>query len=264
MDYKAVNRANWDARVTVHLGSDFYNVEAFKAGAQTLTPFQLDEIGDVSGRSVVHLQCHFGLDTLSLARLGAKVTGLDLSPKAIEAAQALAEECGIEARFVAAELYDAEQALGDTYDVVFTGTGALCWLPDLTRWAEIVAALLNPGGMVYLSEFHPFADILDDEQGATVAYDYFDTSPHVWDEPHTYTGSEVLEHTVSVQFQHPLGEIISSLAGAGLRLEYLKEYDHTLFQRFGSLVSDGSGYRFPEGRPRIPMMYSLRAHKDIR
>lgn len=264
MDYKEVNRANWDDRVAIHVASDFYNVDAFKAGGQTLTPFQMEEVGDLTGRSLVHLQCHFGLDTLSLARLGARVTGLDLSQKAIDVARELAADCGIEARFVAAELYDAEEALGDTYDMVFTGMGALCWLPDLTRWAQIVAALLKPGGVVYLSEFHPFADVLDDDEGATVAYDYFDTSPHVWDEPHTYTGSEVLEHTVSVQFQHPMSEVITSLAAAGLRLEYLREYDYTLFQRFKSLVSDASGYRYPEGRPRIPMMYSLRAHKDIR
>lgn len=262
MDYRAVNQANWDDRVAVHVASDFYGVEKFKTGGQTLCPFQIEEVGDVTGKTLVHLQCHFGLDTLSWARRGAQVTGLDLSPKAIEAATDLAAACGIDARFVAAELYDAVEALDDTYDIVFTGTGALCWLPDLTRWAQVVAALLKPGGMLHLSEFHPFADILDDEEGKTVTHDYFARGPQVWDEPNTYTDGPALENTVTMQFQHGLGEVVTALVGAGLRLEFLREFDFTLFQRFGTLVSDKTGHRMPEGRPRIPMMYSLIAYKE--
>lgn len=168
VDYLRINQANWDARVPVHLDSDFYDVAGFKAGGSALRPFELAEVGDVAGRSLAHLQCHLGLDTLSWARLGAEVTGLDFSGAAIEQARSIAAECGLPARFVTADVYDAPRALGETYDIVYTGVGALVWLPDLTRWAEAVAALLNPGGFLYLAEFHPFTNVLDDDTGATV------------------------------------------------------------------------------------------------
>ncbi|MFI7447252.1 methyltransferase domain-containing protein [Nonomuraea sp. NPDC049714] len=147
IDYLTVNRANWNGRVDIHVTSDFYDVPGFKAGADPLRDFEIDEVGDVTGKSLVHLQCHFGLDTLAWARRGAQVSGLDLSEKAIETATALAQECGLQARFVAADVYDAPTALKDTYDIVYTGIGALVWLPDLWRWAEVVATLLKPGGL---------------------------------------------------------------------------------------------------------------------
>jgi SAM-dependent methyltransferase len=258
-DYLALNRANWDARVPVHVGSAFYDVEGFKAGRSPLRRFELDEVGDVSGRRLVHLQCHIGLDTLGWARLGAEVTGLDFSEAAVEQARALAAECGIPARFVTADVYDAVEALGETYDIVYTGVGALVWLPDMTRWARAVAALLRPGGFLYLAEFHPFADVLDDETGATVTHDYFQRGPHVWDEPYTYTDGAALAHTRTMQFRHGLGEIVTALAAAGLRLEFLHEHDHTLFRRYGTLVAGDGGYRLPYGAPRLPLMFSLRA-----
>lgn len=259
IDYLAVNRANWDERVPIHVASDFYDVAAFRGGAGTIREFELLEVGDVTGRDLVHLQCHFGLDTLSWARRGARVTGLDFSEAAMTKARELAEDAGIGARFVAADVYDAAEALGETYDIVYTGIGALVWLPDLTRWARTVASLLRPGGFLYLAEFHPFADILDDETGTTVTHDYFNHGPQVWQSPHTYTGSEVLENDTSVQFQHGIGEVVSAVAAAGLRVEFLREHDHTLFRRFGTLRPDGSWFRQPEGRPALPLMYSLRA-----
>jgi SAM-dependent methyltransferase len=261
IDYLTANRANWNERVAIHVASDFYDVPGFKAGADPLRGFEIEEIGDVTGKSLVHLQCHFGLDTLAWARRGAQVSGLDLSEKAVETATALARECGLEARFLAADVYDAPAVLADTYDIVYTGIGALVWLPDVRRWAEVVAALLKPGGFLYLSEFHPFADILDDATGSTVTFDYFDTDPHIYDEPYTYTGSKALTNTTSVQFQHPLGEVISALAAAGLRIDFLHEHDHTLFKRFESLEARGRGYQLPEGRPRIPLMFSVKASR---
>ncbi|MDP4508707.1 class I SAM-dependent methyltransferase [Nonomuraea turcica] len=260
MDYLTTNRANWNARVPIHVASDFYDVEGFKAsGRSVLRPFEVAEVGDVSGRRLAHLQCHLGLDTLSWARLGAEVTGLDFSSDAIHQARRIAAEGGIRARFVTADVYDAAEALGETFDIVYTGIGALVWLPDLTRWAETVAALLNPDGFLYLAEFHPFADILDDETGTKVTHDYFASGPHVWDEPYTYTGGELTEHRTSVQFQHGLGEVVSAVAAAGLRVEFVHEHDHTLFRRYATLSNDGTGYRLPEGAPKIPLMYSLRA-----
>ncbi|GGS68620.1 class I SAM-dependent methyltransferase [Nonomuraea spiralis] len=265
MDYLEINRANWNARVPVHVGSDFYDVEGFRKGHDPLRPFELAEVGEVAGRRLAHLQCHFGLDTLAWARRGAEVTGLDFSEAAVEEARAIAADCGIPATFVTADVYDAARALGGrTYDIVYTGVGALVWLPDLARWAATVASLLAPGGFLYLAEFHPVADVLDDETGTTVTYDYFARGPHVWEDVHSYTGSGELDHPTSVQFQHGLGEVVSAVAAAGLRLDFLHEHDHTLFPRFATLVADGSAYRLPEGAPRMPLMYSLRATKPYK
>ncbi|WP_157246157.1 class I SAM-dependent methyltransferase [Nonomuraea typhae] len=259
IDYLTVNRANWNERVPIHLASDFYDVPAFKSGRDAIRGFELAEVGEVSGRDLVHLQCHFGLDTLSWARHGARVTGLDFSDTAIEAARALAAETGIPARFEAGDVYGAPVTLGQTYDIVYTGIGALVWLPDLTRWAETVRALLRPGGFLYLAEFHPFADILDDETGSKVTHDYFHAGPQIWDDPHSYTGEGTVSSSTSVQFQHGLGEVVTAVAGAGLRVEFLHEHDHTLFRRFATLEERDGAHRQPEGGPRLPLMYSLKA-----
>ncbi|MCP2341613.1 class I SAM-dependent methyltransferase [Actinomadura rupiterrae] len=259
-EYLDVNRAMWDERVPVHVASDFYDVAGFRAGTDTLRDFETAEVGDVAGRSLAHLQCHFGLDTLSWARRGAKVAGLDFSAPAIDTARQLADETGLDARFVVADLYAAPEALGETYDIVYTGLGALCWLPDIERWAKTVAALLKPGGFLYLAEFHPFADTLDEETGTVLTYDYFDRSPQEWNEPGTYTdGGAALGAGRSIEFLHGVGDVVSAVIAAGLRLEFLHEHDHTLWPRYKTLEKSGTSYRFSEGRPRVPLMYSLRA-----
>ena len=260
VDWRGLNRANWDDRVPVHLASEFYDLEAFRSGASSLRPFEAAEAGDVTGKRLVHLQCHVGLDTLSWARNGALVTGLDFSEPAVNAARWLAADLAIDASFVAADVYDAGTALdGQRFDVVYTGIGALVWLPDMTRWAQVVAALLAPGGILYLVEGHPFAGVLDDAEGAAVVGDYFDSRPQVADEPYTYTDGPALEHTRSVEFQHQLGQVVTTLAEAGLRIDFLHEHDFDAFQRFESLERHGGEYRFPSGRPRVPMMFSLHA-----
>ncbi|MEV5709241.1 class I SAM-dependent methyltransferase [Actinoallomurus sp. NPDC052274] len=264
-DYLTINKALWDERVPIHLASDFYDLAGFKAGGQTLRDFELAEVGDVTGRRLVHLQCHFGLDTLSWARRGAHVTGLDFSEKAVEAACRVADEVGLQARFVAADVYDAVTALGETYDIVYTGLGALCWLPDIDRWARTAAALLRPGGFAYLAEFHPFAGTLDDEEGRTVTFDYFAEGPQVWDDDAgSYADPQApVQHTRSIEFTHGLGEVVTALTTAGLRIDFLHEHDYTLWQRFSVLERHGIAYRLPEGRPRMPLMYSLRATKPL-
>jgi SAM-dependent methyltransferase len=262
VDWRALNRANWDDRVPVHLASSFYDVAGFRAGASTLQPFQLSEVGSVAERRLVHLQCHIGLDTLSWARRGAVVSGLDFSAPAISAASSLAVSLGLAATFVVADVYDAVAAFGgQRFDIVYTGIGALVWLPDIPRWARVVAGLLAPGGFVYLVEGHPFAGILDSfASGLVVARDYFDSSPQVEDYPYTYTDGPALSHPRQVEFQHGLGEIVTSLAEAGLRIEFVYEHDFELFQRFESLQRQEDGrYRWPTGQPQVPMMYSLRA-----
>jgi SAM-dependent methyltransferase len=248
-DWRAVNRANWDDRVPIHVAGPFYDLPGFVAGQDTLRDFELAEVGDVNGKTLLHLQCHIGLDTLSWARRGAAVTGLDFSAPAINAAGDLATKIGATtARFVTADVYEAVNALpAQTFDIVYTGFGALCWLPDITRWAQTAAALVAPGGFLYLAEYHPFADVLA-EDGHTVAHDYFQRDPVVVDAPGTYADPSALTTaTVTVEWLHGIGDVVSALATAGLRLEFLHEHNHGHF-------------RLPAGL-RVPQVYSLRASK---
>ncbi|MFF4079921.1 class I SAM-dependent methyltransferase [Streptomyces sp. NPDC001777] len=267
-NWHEANRAFWDERVPIHVGSDYYDLAAFRAGKDGLRDFEPVEVGDVTGKSLLHLQCHIGVDTLSWARHGAgPVVGLDLSEPAVEAARVLARELGFDqdrAAFVAADVHDAAAVVPDTsYDIVYTGIGALNWLPDIGRWAEVAASLVAPGGFLYLVEFHPMADCFDDATGAKVEYDYFTRDAWVDDTPGTYADLEApTVHNRTVEWQHPIGEVVSALAANGLRIDFLNEHDVSLVPRFEALDRQDDGYyRFPAGRPRIPLMYSLKASK---
>jgi SAM-dependent methyltransferase len=257
-----LNRAFWDERVPIHTASEFYDVEAFRAGRDTLRPFEFDEVGDVSGKTLVHLQCHFGLDTLSWARHGARVSGLDFSEPAVEFARGLASDIGVEADFVASDVYDAAEALeGRRFDIVYTGLGAINWLPDIRRWGELVASLVQPGGFAYVSEFHPFQWVFGDDD-LTVEQDYFHTR-HEFDDPGTYADLDAsTEHNRTEEWQHPLSDVVGSLLDGGLVLEQMREHDYTLFPRWPFLVKTGHDtYRLPEGMPSLPLMVSLRARR---
>jgi SAM-dependent methyltransferase len=267
-DWHEANRAHWDERVPLHTASDFYGLDAFRAGQDPLRDFEIAEVGDVSGRSLLHLQCHIGLDTLSWARHGAdRVVGLDFSAPAVDIARGLARDLGLgqdRAAFVAADVYDAATAVPDpSYDIVYTGVGALCWLPDIGRWAETAAALVANGGFLYLSEFHPLTDVLDDETGSRITYDYFARDAWIEERPGSYAaeGAEFV-HNRRVEWQHPVGEVVSALVAAGLRIEFLHEHDVSLFRRFGCFERRDGYFRYPADRPRIPLMYSVRARKD--
>lgn len=267
-DWREANRSRWDERVPIHVASDYYDLDAFRSGKDVLRDFEVAEVGDVSGRTLLHLQCHIGLDTLCWARRGAAhVVGLDFSEPAVETARGLAAELGLgpdRAAFVAADVYDAAEAVPDSsYDIVYTGVGALNWLPDTTRWAETAASLVAPGGFLYLAEFHPLTDVLDDATGSRIVNDYFARDAWIDQTPGTYADFDAATvHNRSVQWQHPIGEVVSALIAAGLRLDFLHEHDISLFGRFGTLMRHDDGYyRFPADRPRIPLMYSLRASK---
>jgi SAM-dependent methyltransferase len=255
-----VNRRFWDERVPIHTESAFYDVAGFLSGATTLRPFEPVELGDVRGLSLVHLQCHFGLDTLSWARLGARVTGLDFSAPAMRAAADLATRAGLEAEWVTSDVLHAPDALGGRrFDVVYTGLGSLNWLDDIERWADVVRALLAPGGRLYLVEFHPITEVFADES-LTVEHDYFHEGPRMWpEEEGTYAeqGASTV-HNATEEFAHPLGEVVSAIAARDLRIELLHEHDHTLFARWPQLRREQGGiYRFPPGTPSLPLMYSL-------
>ena len=258
------NRANWDERVPIHVSGEFYDVAAFKAGQERLRPFELSEVGDVAGKDLVHLQCHFGIDTLSWARHGARVVGLDFSAPAVEAARELAGDLDLDAEFVEANVYDAVQALGNrTFDVVYTRLGALIWLPDIRRWARIVAELLRPGGFLYLAEFHPITYVFGDED-LSVVNDYFSgEEPNVWEDQGSYADLEAKTvHNRTYEWNHTLSDVVSAVIEAGLNVELLSEHDYTLFPAWPFLVKSGfDTYRLPEGMPKLPLMYSLRARR---
>lgn len=274
--YRDTNRALWDERVPIHVDSEFYGVDQFLAGQSKLRFFEFDELPDLAGKRLLHLQCHFGLDTLSLARRGATVTGLDFSQPALDAASAIAHHAGIEGtRWVCSDVYAAREALGgERFDVVYTGGGALNWLDDIERWARVVADCAEPGGTFYLWEFHPMADVFDDERedGVLLArYPYFTARdrPLHFDEPGTYASeTKDTAHNEAYEWIHPIGSVVSALIGAGLRLEFLHEFPVSASRRFPWMVLDETlsepgrpFYVLPDGRDRLPFMYSLRAVK---
>lgn len=265
------NRANWDERVPIHLASKSYDMTGFLRGEKQLTRIEREEMGDVRGKRLLHLQCHFGMDTLSWARLGAVVTGLDISPAAIEAANRLASYAEIgDARFVVANVYDAPEALGgETFDVVYTGIGALNWLPDIDAWAQVVAACVAPGGRFYILECHPVLWSLDntrEDEALILKYPYFETAEpgYVADDALTYTdGPPLTESPVSYEWNHGLGEIIDALLRAGLRLDFVHEHREVPWQALPWLVpgEDPRTWVMPDGRERVPLTFSLGATK---
>ena len=261
-----LNRLHWDEAVALHVASDFYDVAAFKAGKSALTTDELAEVGDVRGKTLLHLQCHFGLSTLSWARAGAIVTGVDFSAAAIDAARSLAQELGIEARFVESNIYDLPANLTGQFDVVFTTLGVLCWLPDVPRWARIAAAYVKPGGVFYIMDGHPMFHSIDDEAPPgelRLRYSYFPGQPLTWDDDTgTYADrSARLQHHRTVEYQHSLGEIVTALADAGLQLEFLHEFDYSGYAALPNMVAGDDGLYRLSGPSVVPFLFSIRAHK---
>jgi len=273
-DYLTLNRANWDDRAPAHAASPDYRVEEYVADPTFIgdvVRFDRPRLGDLTGVRGVHLQCHIGTDTVSLSRLGARMTGLDFSPASLAEAGRLVERSGDAVDFVEAEVYDAPAALGDErFDLVFTGVGALCWLPSIARWAEVVAELLAPGGRLFLREGHPVLWTLDDTRTdgvVAVEHPYFEQlEPLVWDEQGTYVATDVqFEHNVTHEWNHGLGEIITALLAAGLQITALEEHDTVPWEALpGQMeqVPDVFGeWRLRDRPERLPHSYTLQAVK---
>ncbi|GHD48385.1 class I SAM-dependent methyltransferase [Mycetocola manganoxydans] len=280
-EWLEANRAQWDERVPIHVHSDFYDQGLLRAGAGRLTPIDEVELQalfpgddgrfDLTGKRVLHLQCHFGADTLALAQRGASVIGLDFSMAAVREARTLADEIGLadRSRFVAANIYDARHALPepDSFDLIFTTWGTIGWLPDVGEWARIVEWFLKPGGSLYFADSHPSAQVFDadpDEPNAlpVFRYPYAQTEPDIFDDVTDYADeSAVLENTRTWEWMHPLSEVMTSLLDAGLRIDRLAEHDELPWRMFPYLVSVGDGmYGWPEDR-WLPLALSLVAAK---
>jgi SAM-dependent methyltransferase len=254
----------WDERVPIHVDGSFYDVDGFRAHPDRIRPFEAEEVGDVTGKDLVHLQCHFGMDALSWTTRGAKVVGLDFSAPAIDAARALAAELELDAEFVVSDVYAAREALGGrAFDVVYTGLGALNWLPDIDAWAAVVASLVRPGGFLYLSEFHPITWSFGYGNDLRVDHDYFDTDVFFDDEPGTYADLDApTVHNDCYEWQHTLGDVVTAVIDAGLTLEFLHEHPQTYYERWPWLVRTERDFRFPPDRPGLPLVYSLRARRS--
>ena len=269
-DYRQVNKANWNDRVAIHWASREYGVQKFIDNPRHISQtVELDraDVGDVTGKSLLHLQCHIGTDTLSWARLGAEVTGVDLSDASIAAAKRLSADSGTPARFVETELYESTLALaGEQFDVVYTGVGALTWLPDIHRWAQVVAQFTKPGGTFYIRDVHPMMWTLDHERndGLLVIKDrYFELSePLVSDDEVSYHGEGRLAHQRTHEWNHALGQTVTALIDAGLQIEFLKEQDYSQYRALPWFVQGDDGlWRLPNGQERLPMTFSIRARK---
>lgn len=263
-DWLMRNQTNWDERVPIHRSSEFYDVKSFLCGKSTLSAQEIADLAPVEGKTLIHLQCHFGLDTLSWAREGAIVTGLDFSDPAITEARKLAAETGLDAEFITANVYDAADNTKEQFDIVYTGIGALCWLPDMETWAKVVARLLKSGGEFYLTEFHPTAWMFEDS--FEVQYGYFSPKGgEEIEETSTYTdGKEEIGQAKTVQWNPELGKVVSCLINAGLTITSLTETKECVMPYLPGMERQENGrYALPNHIPSPPMMYTLRAKKPL-
>jgi SAM-dependent methyltransferase len=257
------NLTKWNAMVSVPANSKMYDVAGFKAGRISLHELELAEVGDVRGKSLLHLQCHFGLDTMSWSRLGATVTGLDFSDEAIKLARSLSHELKIPARFICADIYDARAAVGDQFDVVFTSYGAITWLPDIRRWAQIIAQSLKPDGFFYIADEHPFASIFNHEDNATelaIQYPYFREEMILSSGGQDYADPSYKNEHGNAEWVHTVDSIVGSLE-AGLQIEFFREHSSCPWQMFPFCEPAGPGAWHIKG-DLIPLIFSLRARKQ--
>jgi SAM-dependent methyltransferase len=263
--YLKYNKAAWNENTPVHARSAFYDVAGFKAGkSMMIMPLEIEEMGDVHGKSLLHLQCHFGMDTLSLGRQGAKATGVDFSEEAIKLARKLSKEVGIKAEFICSDIYKLPEIHKKKYDIVYTSGGVLCWLPDLKKWGEIIAHFLKPGGFFYIMEGHPFSTVFDNSRTATelkVTQCYFHKAePTKWEPEGDYADPTVIFTHGSYEWTHSLGDIINGLIQAGLKIEFLHEYPMIVYKVFPFMKKGKDNYWHLEG-DKLPQIFTLKASK---
>lgn len=258
-NYIDINRQSWNQRVASHMASAFYDVEGFLAGKSSLNSIELALLGDLQGKSVLHLQCHFGQDTISMARMGASVTGVDLSDQAIESARDLAVKTAVAADFVCCDLYELPQHLDRKFDIVFTSYGTIGWLPDLDRWAGIIKQYLAPGGRFVFVEFHPVVWMFDD-QFSKVGYDYFNSGPIQEVQEGTYADRDAALELSYVNWNHGIAEVLTSLMANGLAIDHFSEYDYSPYNCFYNTIEFEPGkFRIAHLEHKIPMVYALTA-----
>jgi 2-polyprenyl-3-methyl-5-hydroxy-6-metoxy-1,4-benzoquinol methylase len=260
-DYLEVNRENWNRRADAHIHTEFYNQAAFMQGKSSLMDIERNLLGTIQGKKLLHLQCHFGQDTLSLARLGASVCGVDLSDRAIEEARNLAVQLNIPAQFICCDLYSLNQHLNEQFDIVFTSYGTIGWLPDIRAWAKVVSSYLKPGGIFIFAEFHPAMWMFDNDL-QDVRYSYFKTEPIVEIDQGTYADKNSQNQYESITWNHGLAEVMQALLSEGLTLEVFQEFDYSPYQLSDLMEEFEPGkFRYTHMGNKLPLVYALRMSK---
>lgn len=260
-DYLAINRNSWNKQTAVHLASEFYDVPGFLNGKNTLNEIEMNLLGDLQGKSILHLQCHFGMDTLSLARLGATVTGVDLSDAAIDSAKELASQTNLIARFICSDVYDLPNHLDEQFDLVFTTYGTIGWLPDIDKWAKVVSHFLKPGSQFVFAEFHPVVWMFDNDF-KKVEYKYSKDEAIIETVSGTYAQRDAEEEFQHVSWNHGLAEVLNSLIQNGIQIKDFQEYDYSPYDCFSGTIEFEKGkFRIEKLGNKIPMVYSVLGEK---
>jgi SAM-dependent methyltransferase len=256
------NRETWNKKVAIHAASDFYDMEAFKAGKSSLNSYELNALGDVSGRSLLHLQCHFGQDTLSWARLGANCTGVDISEEGIKLATSLNKELRLDAQFVCCNVLDTSKHISETFNIVFTSYGTIGWLPDLNPWAQMISDRLKPGGTFYIVDFHPIAWMFDHTVSPPEMKYGYHQKEAIYEEYEGTYAEDGITKMLSKEYgwNHSLSEVVNSLINVGLTIEYLNEYDASPYDVFPDLVKSKDGM-FELKEKLYPLLFELKATK---
>ena len=255
------NRNSWNNLIDIHLNSDFYDVEGFLQGTTSLNSIELELLGNLEGKRILHLQCHFGQDSIALSRLGAKVTGVDLSDKAIESARQLASDAQEDVTFICCDIYDLPNLLTDQFDLVFTSYGTIGWLPDLKAWAKIISQFLKANGQFVFVEFHPVVWMFDDNF-ERIEYAYFNTGPIVESHSGTYANKNAEITQSYVMWNHSISEVMNTLIQEGLRIDSFEEFDYSPYNCFNNTVEIApKQFRIKQLDNKIPMVYSIVAAK---
>jgi len=262
-DYLDINRESWNARTELHFDSEFYDNSSFLKGRSSLNSIELDLLGHVSGKKILHLQCHFGQDTISLSRMGAKCTGIDLSDTAIEKAKELAAHSGEDVRFIASDVYGLESVLDESFDMVFTTYGTIGWLPDLDKWAGVIDKFLKPGGTFIFAEFHPVVWMFSNDF-SRIEYSYFNRQEIVEESDESYSEGKLMQSVKEVSWNHDLGEVFESLLGRDFQITAFHEFDYSPYSCFKDMVESEPGkFQIKQFAGKIPLVYSLKAIKPI-
>ena len=259
INFLNTNKKAWNNKTLFHLNSEFYDVEGFKEGKSSLKFIELEELGDVKNKTMLHLQCHFGQDSLSWARMGAKVTGVDFSDEAIKAARSLNNELNLDAKFICSNIYDIKKHLDEKFDIVFTSYGTIGWLPDLKEWGRLISHYLKRGGIFYIVEFHIVLWMFDDDF-KNFKYSYFNQGEIEEEVEGTYADMNALLKQKEYGWNHPLSEVINSLIENGLQIEFLHEFPFSVYDVFSNTVKGKDGWWRIKGMENIiPMMFSVKA-----
>ncbi|WP_417368516.1 class I SAM-dependent methyltransferase [Flavobacterium beibuense] len=260
-NYININKEAWNKKTTFHVESSFYDMPSFLSGKSTLNSIELELLGDITGKKILHLQCHFGQDTISLSRMGAIATGVDFSDAAITKARELAETTGTNTQFICCDIYSLPDNLNEQFDILFTSYGTIGWLPDLDRWAKVINHFLKPGGNFIIAEFHPFVWMFD-PGFSKIDYSYFNEEAIIETETGTYADKAADMETKTISWNHDLSEVFSSLINNNLEIKTFKEYNYSPYDCFNDMEEfEPKRYRIPHLQNKIPFVYALKAVK---